>query len=58
MPSLGPREQMNARTAYIDGSQIYGSDQEMMNSLRTFEAGLLKSQVSARYNVLDGQSFL
>ncbi|XP_042893882.1 peroxidase-like [Penaeus japonicus] len=44
--NYGPREQMNARTAYIDGSQIYGSDQEMMNSLRTFEDGLLKSQVT------------
>ncbi|XP_047500546.1 chorion peroxidase-like [Penaeus chinensis] len=41
---FGPREQINERTAYIDGSQIYGTDDEMMNSLRTLKDGLLSSQ--------------
>lgn len=44
--SSGPREQMNEKTAYIDGSQVYGIDDEMMNSLRTKEDGLLIAQVN------------
>ncbi|XP_037796086.1 peroxidase-like [Penaeus monodon] len=43
---LGPREQMNEKTAYIDGSQVYGIDDEMMNSLRTKEDGLLIAQMN------------
>lgn len=39
---------MNEKTAYIDGSQIYGTDDEMMNSLRTMEDGLLIAQVRTR----------
>lgn len=39
---------MNERTAYIDGSQIYGTSDEMMKSLRTMEDGLLVTQVRAR----------
>ncbi|XP_063594361.1 peroxidase-like [Penaeus indicus] len=43
---FGPREQINEKTAYIDGSQVYGSDDEMMNSLRKGEDGLLIAQIS------------
>ncbi len=36
-----PREQFNAITAWIDGSQVYGSDQETADSLREFSGGRL-----------------
>ena len=37
-----PRQQVNAITAYIDGSQIYGSDADTAWSLRTAVDGKLK----------------
>nr|WP_236621947.1 peroxidase family protein [Rhodopirellula maiorica] len=36
-----PAEQVNATTIWIDGSQIYGSNQEVADSLREFAAGRL-----------------
>jgi len=36
-----PAEQVNAITAWIDGSQVYGSTQEVADSLREFEGGRL-----------------
>lgn len=37
-----PREQLNLITAWIDGSNIYGSDEETMNRLRLFKRGMLR----------------
>ena len=36
-----PAEQVNSITAWIDGSQVYGSDQETSDSLREFVGGRL-----------------
>lgn len=40
---LGPRQQINALTAYIDASNIYGSDNCEAKSLRSFVGGRLNS---------------
>lgn len=42
---------MNDATQYIDGSQIYGSNDYISSTLRSFAGGTLKSDVE------DGQEF-
>lgn len=55
--TLNPRRHPNIITAYIDGSGVYGSDEDHANWLRTFEGGKLK--VSAGnlppYNTYSGE---
>ncbi|CAG0879788.1 unnamed protein product [Darwinula stevensoni] len=39
---LGPREQTNQVTSYLDGSQVYGSTKEQEDQLRLFKDGMLR----------------
>lgn len=39
---LGSREQLNQASAFIDGSVVYGNEEGLVRSLRTFTGGLLR----------------
>ncbi|MEZ6093999.1 MAG: peroxidase family protein [Pirellulaceae bacterium] len=41
-----PREQVNFITSWLDGSMVYGSDEDTANSLRHFRKGMLKVSAS------------
>lgn len=41
--SLGPREQINQASSFIDASALYGSSKATARSLRTFAGGQLKA---------------
>ena len=42
-----PRQQTNEITAFIDGSGVYGSDEERADFLRSFDNGLLKTTIGS-----------
>lgn len=52
-----PRQQMNAITAWIDASNVYGSDEERAHWLRTRRHGKLKTSAGnlLPFNTTDGQ---
>jgi hypothetical protein len=52
-----PRRYFNAITSFIDGSNVYGSDETTAAWLRTFESGKLKSSEGnlLPYNTTDGE---
>lgn len=42
LDAQGVAQQPNSLTAYVDGSNVYGSDQTTANALRSFEGGKLR----------------
>ena len=47
-PPSVQREQFNSITAYLDGSQIYGSEESMQPLLRSFDRGQLRIEFGSR----------
>ncbi|XP_063411220.1 peroxidase-like [Mytilus trossulus] len=43
---LGPRQQLNMNTHYLDGSAVYGSNKATADSLREFNGGRLKTSTN------------
>ena len=54
---LGAREQMNAATAFLDVSFVYGSSQEEAADLRTFEGGLLRTSAGDLLPIVGQENF-
>ncbi|XP_034937754.1 peroxidasin homolog [Chelonus insularis] len=50
---IGPRQQLNQVTAFIDGSVVYGADEMLAHSLREHKNGLLKMFITP-----DGRTLL
>lgn len=50
---LGPREQLNQATPFIDGSVVYGHDENVVKSLREMRNGTMKV-----FKTLDGRDLL
>jgi len=50
--TLVPRNQVSSITAYIDGSNVYGSDQPRADFLRTFSNGQLKTTAASNGETL------
>lgn len=48
--TLGPREQINQVTSFLDASTVYGSSEEEAKSLRLFSDGLLRGQSLSKSN--------
>lgn len=44
--SIGPRQQLNQATSFIDGSTVYGSSEEKVIELRSMQDGLLRMFVT------------
>lgn len=45
--TLGPREQINQASSFLDGSHIYGTTRKRVEELRLFQGGLLRAQMLA-----------
>ena len=56
--TANPREHANALSAFIDGSNVYGSDVLTSRWLRTFRDGKLKTSAGGMlpYNTIDGSA--
>ncbi|XP_037069335.1 chorion peroxidase-like [Pollicipes pollicipes] len=54
---MGPREQMNQITAYVDASNVYGSSEHEAEELREHSGGLLKSRPVHGHPYLPADSF-